>query len=118
MSNYIGSTIDASLIKYFYRLSRDSEGYLTFTKVNLALDDETIVIDDPEARADEEAQSDFGGFDNDTLVINVDANHNIVNKSMGYSQYKVRPDDLLYFINEDGEMIVRINGTYSYPTTV
>jgi hypothetical protein len=48
----------------------------------------------------------------------MDANHNIINKSMGYSQYKVRPDDLLYFINEDGEMIVRINGTYSYPATV
>jgi hypothetical protein len=118
MSNRIGSTLDAGLIKYFYRLSRDDEGYLTFTKVNLALDNETIVIDDPEARADEELQSDFGGFDGDTLVINMDANHNIINKSMGYSQYKVRPDDLLYFINDDGEMVVRINGTYSYPATV
>ena len=118
MTNFIGSTIDPGSVKYFYRLSRDSEGYLTFTKVNLALDDDEIIIDDPEIRDTDETQSDFGGFDNDTLVVNVDANHNVINKSLGNCQYKVRPDDLLYFINEDGEMVVRINGTYNYPTTV
>jgi hypothetical protein len=52
------------------------------------------------------------------VIINIDAGHEIIDLAAGHSQYKIKPEDLLYFINDDGDMIVRINGSRDYPTIV
>jgi hypothetical protein len=107
MSRYIGNTGGLSP-SYFYRLTRDATGYLVFTKVDLVADSTEVVVNDQE------------NFDisSDAVVINIDADHELINELAGHSQYKIKPEDLLYFINENGDLIVRINGSYDYPAIV
>lgn len=114
MSRYIGNTGGLSP-SYFYRLNRDATGYLVFTKVDLVADSTEIVINNNAVSTTDQQQFDISS---DVVVINVDANHEVIDQAAGHSQYKIKPEDLLYFINEDGDMIVRINGSRDYPSIV
>jgi hypothetical protein len=116
MSKFIGATGGISP-SYFYQLTRDSTGYLTFTKVDLNADGTTVVINNNTVSTSETAQQQFD-ISNDTVVINIDAGHEVINLAAGHSQYKIKPEDLLYFINDNGDMIVRINGSRTYPSIV
>lgn len=118
MSRYIGSTGTlGSNPSYYYRLTRDETGYLVFTKVDLIADNTEIVVNNNEVSTDEADQQQFV-LGSDVVVVNIDENHEIINSAAGHSQYKIKPEDLLYFINENGDMIVRINGSYDYPSIV
>lgn len=118
MTNYIGPTgALATSPKYFYRLSRDDSGYLIFTKIDLNADTETVIINDNTLSTNEEDQIPLD-LTNDTVVVNIDAGHEVIKLAGGYSQYKVKADDLVYFIDNDGNMILRINGSYNYPEIV
>lgn len=116
MSRFIGAT-GGLPPSYFYKLSRDTTGYLVFTKVDLNADGTAIVVNNNAlgTAPDQQQQFDIGS---DVVVINVDADHEIINSAAGHSQYKIKPEDLVYFINDNGDMIVRINGGYDYPTIV
>jgi hypothetical protein len=116
MSRFIGATGNTPP-SYFYRLTRDSTGYLVFTKVDLNADGTAVVINNNTVSTAEAEQQQFD-ISNDTVVINIDAGHEIINLAAGHSQYKIKPEDLLYFINDNGDMIVRINGSRDYPTIV
>jgi hypothetical protein len=116
MSRFIGAT-GGTPSSYFYRLTRDSTGYLVFTKVDLNADGTAVVINNNTVSTAEAEQQQFD-ISNDTVVINIDAGHEIINLAAGHSQYKIKPEDLLYFINDNGDMIVRINGSRDYPTIV
>ena len=72
-----------------------------------------IVVNDPDLRVGNE-QHTFQGFDTDYVVINTDANHEIVDPALGVTQYKVRNDDINYYVDASGNLIARINQTYSY----
>jgi len=116
MSRFIGATGNTPP-SYFYRLTRDSTGYLTFTKVDLNADGTEVVINNNTISTSETEQQQFD-ISNDTVVINIDAGHEVIDPAAGHSQYKIKPEDLLYFINDNGDMIVRINGSRNYPSIV
>ena len=116
MSRYIGAT-GGLPPSYFYKLTRDASGYLVFTKVDLNADSTAVVVNNNAVSTDSEQQQQFD-IGSDVVVINVNADHEIINLAAGYSQYKIKSEDLVYFINNNGDMIVRINGGYDYPTIV
>lgn len=114
MSRFIGP--DAPSANIFYGFSRTNDGYLTFTKIDVVGDyNQTIEINNTLLRDDEEDQHEFDlGTD---FFDGRNANHELVNSSLKYEQYKFRPDDLEYFIDDDGILTLRINGPrYNYPT--
>lgn len=115
MSNYIGTApVPKELKKFFYKLTRNSNQELIYTKVAIDSDSAAnIVVNDPDLRVGTEQHA-FQGFDTDYVVINTDANHEIVDEALGVSQYKVRNDDINYYVDENGNLIARINQTYSY----
>ena len=120
MSNFIGSTGSVSP-KYFYKLTRDITGYLVFTKVDLNTDSTEVIINNNTNTTSNADQLEFNISDylkDDGVVINVDENHEIIKKAAGHTQFKIKPEDLLYFINDDGNLIVRLNGSRNYPTIV
>jgi hypothetical protein len=116
MSRYIGAT-GGLPPSYFYKLTRDASGYLVFTKIDLNADGTAVVVNNNAVSTDPEQQQQFD-IGSDVVVINVDANHELINQAAGHSQYKIKPEDLVYFINDSGDMIVRINGSYDYPAIV
>ena len=116
MSRYIGPSPGTK--KFFYGFSRSNDGELTFSKVDfLAGYGQTIVINDLTLRGDQEEQYDFQGFEQDYFD-GRGSNHELTNESLKYEQYKFRSEDLYYFIDEDGQLVVRINEEYTYPPAV
>lgn len=112
-SRYIGSTLPEPG-RFFYKLTRADDGYLTLTKYDLVADNDTIVINDLILRNDQENQLDFD-FGSNMAVYNVDENHEIINKAAGHVQIKVSADDLHYFIDDNGYLVLRFNNDYEYP---
>lgn len=115
MSNFIGiSPAPRAARKYFYKLTRNNNDELIFTRIDLEEDFniEEIIVD-PALRTTE-TQHEFQGFNTDYVVINIDFDHMIIEESLGRAQYKVRTDDLFYFMNQQGQLVVRINQTYNY----
>jgi len=107
----IGSkTADKGVRKYFYKMTRNSDNDLIISKVEITNGraGEEIVLNDPEVEAAEN-QHVFQGFNTDYTYINVDANKNVVDEVLGVTQYKVRNEDITYFINDDSNLIARLN---------
>jgi len=114
MTNYIGKS--PGVKKFFYGLRRTNEGELTFSKLDFEGGfSETIEFNDLTKRGDQEEQYDFPGFDQDYFD-GRGQDHELVNQSLNYEQYKFREEDLYYYIDEnDGHLVVRINDEYIYP---
>lgn len=114
MSNYIGTgPVSRDNRKYFYKITRNNNQELILTKVDLNSGDETVVINDPELEINNVKHA-FHGFNTDYVVINTDEQHQIVDPPLGVSQYKVRNDNINYFIDDEGNFIARINAKYTY----
>lgn len=116
MSRFIGAT-GGLPPSYFYKLTRDATGYLIFTKVDLNADSTAVTVNNNTQGTAPDQQQQFD-ISSDVVEINIDFGHEIINAAAGHSQYKIKPEDLVYFINNNGDMIVRINGGYDYPTIV
>ena len=118
MARYIGpGLLPKGAKKYMYRMTKDDLGYLTFTKVDLELDEFTLTINDTADR-DIEVQQEFPGFDVDQLFDNITEEHLVINESLGITQIRFSHDDLLYWVDDDGYLVVRINGNRDYPAEV
>jgi hypothetical protein len=118
MARYIGpGLLPRGAKKYMYKMTKDDLGYLTFTKVDLELDEFTLTVNDTEDR-DVEVQQEFPGFDVDQLFDNITEEHLVINESLGITQIRFSHDDLLYWIDDDGYLVVRINGNRDYPAEV
>ena len=118
MARYIGyGPLPRGAKKYMYKLTKDSLGYLTFTKIDLEFDNYTLTINDTEDRV-VEAQQEFPGFDVDQLFDNINADHTVINETLGITQIRFSHDDLLYWVDDDGYLVVRYNGNRDYPAEV
>jgi hypothetical protein len=118
MARYIGpGLLPRGAKKYMYRMTKDNLGYLTFTKVDLELDEFTLTFNDTADR-DVEVQQEFPGFDVDQLFDNITEEHLVINETLGITQIRFSHDDLLYWIDDDGYLVVRINGNRDYPAEV
>ena len=117
---YVGNNPDQLIqqlgeTRYFYALRRDEQGYLYLYKVDqLAGNDDIIQInkigDDPNKDfVDFEFGVDF--FDGRLENHEIDANiENIM-----WEQYRWDSRNIFYYINDNGEFVVRINQPYAYP---
>lgn len=95
--------------KYFYKITRNSNQEIILSKVEVFNSQgENIVLNDP-AVLDVDNQHVFGGFNTDYTVVNVDQNKQIVDLALGVSQYKVRTENITYFVNDNGDLIARLD---------
>ena len=118
MSNYFFQS-DQTLIlgdipKFFYGLRRTAEGQLYLSRVNQLNNDDAIEInvagDEEDNFTEFEAGSDF--FEGRNI------NHDIVYNNLKYEQYRWDNRSVLYYVNDNGELIMRINQKYTYPTGI
>lgn len=114
MSNYIGtSPVARENKKFFYKITRNSDQELILTKIDLNSSNETVVVNDPALEIDN-VKHIFQGFGTDYVVINTDESHQVIDPPLGISQYKVRNDNINYFVDDEGNLIARINAKYTY----
>ena len=100
--------------QYFYALRRTDKGDLYFARVNQLSRDDAIQINnngttDGNLPDFEEGVDFFEGRD---------VNHNLVYDNLNYEQYRWDGRSLYYYIDDEGNLVVRTNTKYQYPTGV
>jgi hypothetical protein len=96
--------------RYFYGIRRNAKGSLFLIRSDQSKDKESIQINTPGNDEDN-----FGEFEVAVdFIEGVDVNHNAVYPNMKYPQYRWDDRSIFYYVNDDGELVARINNGYAY----
>ncbi len=111
MSNfYAGQTIKDTIIdnlgeRYFYGLRRTDAGELFLGKLDQLSLNDTIQIN-----KEGDVVDNFTDFDEGSEFFEGrDSAHNLTYKNLNYEQFRWDDANLFYYVNEEGELVVRIN---------
>jgi hypothetical protein len=101
--------------RYFYALRRTEEGEIFITKVDQLVGTDVVQVNSPGAAGDdweffEMGVDFFDGREADT--------HERPHDNLIFDQYRWDSRNISYYINENGELVARINQPYTYPTDV
>jgi hypothetical protein len=118
MTYYIGQESSLTEIlgtdnpRYFYAIRRDDDGLVYFSKIDQITSDGTITINQSGL-----ADGDFTDFEYgvDFFDGRLAEDHSRPYANLVWDQYRWDSKNVYYYINESGELIVRINQTYVYP---
>lgn len=114
MANYIGFTpdqiINATTNRYFYGLRRTDNGELFAGKLDQISTHDSITINKPGDPQDNypnytEGQDFFEGRD---------VFHNLVYTNLNYEQFHWDNKNLYYYVNDEGELVVKVNEEVIY----
>jgi hypothetical protein len=117
MTYYAGGEISLNDVlgegnpRYFYALRRTDDGTLYFSKVDQLKDTDTITLNAPGPNS--------GNFENFEYGIDffdgrLATNHSRPYPNLAFDQYRFDGKSCYYYINANGELIVRINQAYTY----
>jgi hypothetical protein len=116
MSNsnyYVGTDPQQNLgdtPRFFYGLRKNENGSLFVVRSDQMRGTDSIQINN--TGLEENNYTDFDiGVD---FFEGIDVNHNPVYENLRYQQYKWDDRSIFYYIDEEGELIVRINNGYEY----
>lgn len=114
MSNYyLGRTPDEQLgdtPRFFYALRRGTDGSLYFVRSNQLKEADAIQINN--IGPEEENFEDFEvGVD---FFEGRDVNHNKPYGNLKYEQYRWDDRAMFYYVDDDGQLIARVNAGYTY----
>ena len=115
MSNYyIGTSPTESLgdsPRYFYAMRRNDDGELFFVRSDQLKDTDAVELNLPGAIG--ETFDDFeAGID---FLDGIDSNHNVIYDNLKYPQYKWDNRSIFYYVDAQGQLVMRINKGYVYP---
>ena len=117
-NNYFFTSSDDTVLggtpQYFYGLRRTEDGDLYMGKLNTLSPTDSLEINLPIDSG--ETFPDFEhGYD---FTEGRDDNHSIVWKGLNYEQYRWDNRSLFYYINDEGQLIVRIGQKYTYASGI
>jgi len=118
MTYYIGMDANMNNLlgegnpRYFYALRRDEEGLLYFAKIDQLTDSGLITINNSGL-----TQNDFPDFEYgvDFFDGRLEEDHSRPYSNLQWDQFRWDTKNAFYYINANGELIVRINQNYIYP---
>ena len=121
MTYYIGGEYNINDIlgegnpRYFYALKRQDggpdDGTLFFTKIDQLSSSDVITINRPGAGADNFESFEYGiDFFDGRLA----SDHSRPYTNLAFDQYRWDGKNSYYYINANGELVVRINQVYEY----
>lgn len=118
MTYYVGSDVNqtdllgANNPRYFLALRRTDDGTLYFAKIDQIKDTDSVVINEPGMAEDDYQEFDYGVdfFDGRDPVT-----HAKTHANLKWDQYRWDSKNIFYYIDAQGNFVVRINQEYSYP---
>lgn len=117
-SNYVFGRDPEDLIgdqpRYLYALRRTDEGELYFARVNQLSREDSIQINN-DGTSDDNFTDFEVGVD---FFEGRDVNHNLVFENLNYEQMRWDDKSLYYYVDSDGQLVVRTNTKYQYPTGI
>jgi hypothetical protein len=114
---YLGTTPESALgnsPRYFYAMRRNDDGELFFVRSDQLTDKDQIELNSPGSI--EENFEDFEpGID---FFEGITIDHNFAYDNLVWPQYKWDNRSLLFYVNEQGQLVIRINQNYAYPNGI
>lgn len=96
--------------RYFYGLRRTDNGELFLSKV-----DQTSPTDSVQINAPGDPLNNYDDFQvGQDFTEGRDVYHNLVFENLNYEQYRWDDRSVYYYVNEQGELVVRVNQKYTY----
>ena len=100
--------------RYFYGLRRTDHGELFFAKIDQLKRGESIALN-----AEGDPSNNYEDFEmGENFYEGRNVNHEKVYENLNYEQFKWDNRSLMYYIDDSGNLVVRINEGYTYPTGV
>ena len=113
---YLGSNpADASgdaASRFFYAIKRDEAGMLYFSKVDQLQDQDTVTINNPGLNENDFKEFEYGV---DFFDGRLESDHSRPYSNLEWDQYRWGSRNVFYYINDNGEFVVRLNQEYIYP---
>lgn len=116
MTYYVGNEntdlLGSGIPRYMYALRRTDDGLLYFLRIDQLKDvDESIIVNDPGL-----AENDFEDFEYgvDFFDGRLQEDHSRPYANLHWDQYRWDDRSVYYYINDNGELVVRMNKTYAY----
>lgn len=97
--------------RYFYALRRTDEGLLFFAKIDQIKDPDTVTINNPGASEDDFTEFEYGV---DFFDGRAESDRARTYPNLQWDQYRWDNKNIYYYINEQGELVVRINQSFTY----
>ena len=117
MTYYVGGELSLNDIlgegnpRFFYGLQRTDDGTLYFYKIDQLRDSSTITLNVPGPNDGNFEQFEYGiDFFDGRLA----TDHSRPYPNLVFDQYRWDGKDCYYYINNNGELIVRVNRAYQY----
>ena len=119
MSNTVGQDTSVYLAngikdRYFYGLRRTDEGTLFIGKVDQLAANDPVSINNP-GNIDDNFKDFDQGYD---FYEGRDLNHDKPFPNLRYEQFRWDDRNLIYYVDDEGNLVVRINQDYSFPEGV
>jgi len=114
---YVGTSPDVALgdsPNYFYAIRRNDDGELFLIRSDQLRDKDSITINEPGAPNQnfEDLEPGIDYFDG------IQANHEPAFDNIKYPQYRWDDRSILYYVDDEGQLVQRINYSYEYPTGI
>jgi hypothetical protein len=114
---YLGTSPGESLgdsPRFFYGLRRNDHGELFFVRSDQLADTTDVTINEPGSLVDtfQDFEAGVDYFDG------IDADHEILYENMKYPQYKWDNRSLFFYVDSQGQLVIRINRGYTYPAGI
>jgi hypothetical protein len=114
---YLGTSPNDSLgnsPRFWYALRRNEDGELFLLRSDQLRDKDSIELNTPGPR--EENFEDFeAGVD---FFEGIDPDHEFEYENLVWTQYRWDNRNMLYYVNAEGQLVQRINQSYSYPNGI
>ena len=120
MSYYIGTTptevANGFIKRYFYGLRRNDDGELFLVQLDqLRGGNENVVIVNDLGIAAENYPDFEEGID---FLDGINETHDIVYENLRYQQFRWDDRGLLYYVDDDGYLVLRVSEKYTYPENI
>src|SRR6056300_951150 len=96
--------------RFFYGLRRTDNGELFVAKADQLKTSDSITINKPGS-----PNGNYPDFEQgQDFYEGRDVNHNLIYENLNYEQYHWDDRNISYYIDDDGELVARINQNYTY----
>lgn len=96
--------------RFFYGLRRTDNGELFIAKADQLKTTDSIMVNKPGDPTNNYTDFEEG----QDFKEGRDVNHNLVYENLNYEQYRWDNRNISYYIDDDGELVARINQNYVY----
>lgn len=96
--------------RFFYGLRKNENGSLFLERSDLLKGSDAVTINNPG-----EESGNYNDFETGVdFFEGIDINHNPVFENLKYQQYRWDDRSVFYYVNNDGELVARVNNGYEY----